>query len=213
MAGNSLFRFIPLLIIGMILSGCNEVLTRIVPPENVDWTTAYAAKPQERFPLPAIKVGQVPKNYRRSIVPYYGSEKPGTVIVDTKRRYLLLVRKDGWAMRYGIGIGRQGFAWNGSAKVGAKRKWPTWTPPAEMMARQPETREFAGGMPPSLSNPLGARALYLYDNGVDTLYRIHGTNEPRSIGKAVSSGCIRMFNQDVIDLYNRVPVGAKVVVI
>ncbi len=135
------------------------------------------------------------------------------MVIDPQNRHLYLVRGDGQAVRYGIGVGRQGFAWSGRAKIGAKKEWPTWTPPSEMIDRQPELEEYRGGMQPGLQNPLGARALYLYEDGRDTLYRIHGTNEPWSIGKAVSSGCIRLFNQDIIDLYRRVNVGAEVVVL
>lgn len=118
-------------------------------------------------------------------------------------------------MRYGIGVGRQGFAWSGDATIALKRQWPRWKAPTSMIARRPDLEPYSvanGGMAPGLNNPLGARALYLFKNGVDTLYRIHGTPEARSIGQAVSSGCIRMLNHDVIDLYGRVPIGAKVVV-
>ena len=120
---------------------------------------------------------------------------------------------DGRARRYGIGVGRQGFGWNGTARIRGKRKWPSWHPPVEMQERDPRAREFANGMEGGPDNPLGARALYLFQGGRDTLYRIHGTAEPRSIGRAVSSGCIRMLNADVIDLYDRVPMGTKVVVL
>lgn len=115
-------------------------------------------------------------------------------------------------MRYGIGVGREGFQWSGTARVAMKREWPMWTPPAPMIRRQPELAKWRGGMPPGLSNPLGARALYLFRNGRDTQYRLHGTPEWWSIGKEVSSGCIRLLNQDIIDLYNRTQVGAKVIV-
>jgi lipoprotein-anchoring transpeptidase ErfK/SrfK len=123
------------------------------------------------------------------------------------------VRENGRALRYGVGVGRDGFDWSGRAKILMKRKWPTWTPPRSMIERQPELEKYANGMPPGLDNPLGARALYLFENGRDTLYRLHGTNEPWSIGKAMSSGCIRLFNQDIIDLYDRVPRGTSVVVL
>ncbi len=181
-----------------------------VPP---DIALAYAARPQERFPLPAVDMSKVDPQYYRQIVRYPSAEQPGTVVVDPHAHFLYLVLENGRALRYGVGVGRQGFSWNGDALIKYKREWPTWTPPAEMIARQPELEEFRHGMEPGLGNPLGARALYLFDNGVDTLYRIHGTNEPWSIGKSVSSGCIRMFNQDIIDLYNRVPDETKVVVV
>ena len=140
-------------------------------------------------------------------------EAPGTIVVDPGQRYLYLVMADGRAMRYGIGVGRQGFSWNGTATIQRKHKWPSWYPPAEMQARDERARRWAKGMPGGPTNPLGARALYLYQGGRDTLYRIHGTNEPQSIGRAVSSGCIRMLNADVIDLYERVPKGTRVVVL
>jgi lipoprotein-anchoring transpeptidase ErfK/SrfK len=137
-------------------------------------------------------------------------EEPGTLTVNTKTRRLYLSLDDGRAIEYRIGVGRQGFAWKGVAEVGRKAFWPGWTPPPEMIARQPELPAHTDG---GLGNPLGARALYLFEDNKDTLFRIHGTNDPRSIGKAVSSGCIRMLNADVIDLYQRVAKGAKVVVL
>jgi len=137
------------------------------------------------------------------------SEPPGTIVVDTRTRHLIYVQKDGMAIKYGIGVGRDGFAWKGVATVGRKAEWPRWIPPKEMLARRPDLpSEMSGG----LANPLGARALYLFQGNKDTLFRIHGTNEPDSIGKAVSSGCIRMMNADVMDLYQRVEVGTRVVV-
>ncbi|MCD7059194.1 L,D-transpeptidase [Pelagibacterium xiamenense] len=142
----------------------------------------------------------------RQVVNFRTSEAPGTLIVDTGQRFLYLVMANGKAMRYGIGVARTGFEWSGTHRVSAKREWPSWTPPAEMHARQPGLPTFMPGGP---NNPMGARALYIGS----TLYRIHGTNEPWTIGRSVSSGCIRMTNEDVIDLYRRVPVGARVVVI
>jgi lipoprotein-anchoring transpeptidase ErfK/SrfK len=146
-------------------------------------------------------------------VKYDTKEAPGTIIVDTQNKFLYLVEPEGKAMRYGIGVGREGFQWKGSAKVAMKREWPTWTPPAPMIKRQPELAKYAGGMQPGLNNPLGARALYLYKGGRDSGYRLHGTPEWWSIGKNVSSGCIRLINQDIIDLHDRASVGAKVVVL
>lgn len=137
------------------------------------------------------------------------SESPGTIVIDTRSRYLYLVQSDGSAIQYGIGVGRQGFEWRGIARVGRKSEWPRWIPPKEMLQRRPDLPEQMEG---GLENPLGARALYLFKGDKDTLFRIHGTNEPDSIGKAVSSGCIRMMNADVMDLYERVGVGTKVVV-
>jgi lipoprotein-anchoring transpeptidase ErfK/SrfK len=144
--------------------------------------------------------------YHRQVVDYDGTEQPGTIIIDTPRRFLFLVQEGRRAVRYGIGVGRPGFTWAGVKQISAKREWPDWTPPDDMLRRRPDLpRHMAGGV----ENPLGARALYLGSS----LYRIHGSNEPWTIGTAVSSGCIRMRNEDVIDLYGRVNVGTKVVVI
>jgi lipoprotein-anchoring transpeptidase ErfK/SrfK len=138
------------------------------------------------------------------------NEPPGTIVVDTHTRHLYLIQPNGEAIQYGIGVGRQGFEWKGSARVGRKAEWPRWIPPKEMLKRRPDLPESMDG---GLENPLGARALYLFQGNKDTLFRIHGTNEPDTIGKAVSSGCIRMMNADVIDLYQRVGVGSRVVVL
>lgn len=167
----------------------------------------------KEFPISQSDVLKVPKKFRRRKVSFDGLYKPGTIVVDTRRKYLYLVEGDGSAMRYGIGVGRQGFSWSGSAVIKRKAKWPTWTPPAEMVERDEFAAQWAEGMPGGPRNPLGARALYLYQGNVDTLYRIHGTFAPSSIGKAVSSGCIRMINADVADLYNRVSTGARVIVL
>jgi lipoprotein-anchoring transpeptidase ErfK/SrfK len=151
----------------------------------------------------------------KQIVSYATSEAPGTIIVNTGERRLYYVLGGGQAIKYGVGVGRQGFQWSGVAKVGAKREWPAWHPPQEMIEREliKYGRQLPARMEGGPGNPLGARALYLYENGRDTLYRIHGTNEPRSIGLATSSGCIRMLNEEAIDLYNRVSMGAKVIVL
>jgi lipoprotein-anchoring transpeptidase ErfK/SrfK len=141
----------------------------------------------------------------RETVMYPTEYAPGTIVINTAERRLYLVLRDGEALRYGIGVGRDGFRWSGVHRISAKREWPDWTPPREMVARRPDLpRHMRGG----IENPLGARAIYLGS----TLYRIHGSNEPETIGQAVSSGCFRMTNEDVVDLYNRVPVGATVVV-
>ena len=144
---------------------------------------------------------------------YPTSEPAGTIVVDVPKRYLYLVGSGGKAMRYGIEVGRDGFGWSGVANIAHKAEWPTWTPPAEMVARDPRTAPFAKGMPGGPENPLGARALYLYQDGRDTLYRIHGGGRPTTLGKATSSGCIRLLDHDVVDLYNRVPSGTKTVVL
>ncbi len=172
----------------------------------------YAARPEEKFPLPAVDLSKIDPRYYRQMVDYYSPEPTGTIIVDTPNRFLYLTMEHGKAMRYGVGIGRAGFAWGGSARIAYKKPWPTWTPPAEMIAREPELEEFRNGMAPGLDNPLGARALYIFEGNRDTLYRLHGTAETWSIGRAVSSGCVRLLNQDVIDLYNRVPNGTQIVV-
>jgi lipoprotein-anchoring transpeptidase ErfK/SrfK len=138
------------------------------------------------------------------------NEPPGTIVIDTRSRHLFLIQPGGSAIQYGIGVGRQGFEWKGTARVGRKAEWPRWIPPKEMLQRRPDLPESMEG---GLENPLGARALYLYQGNRDTLFRIHGTNEPDTIGKAVSSGCIRMMNADVVDLYQRVGVGTRVVVL
>lgn len=152
--------------------------------------------------------------YRRQFVDDPTGAAPGTIVVDPENRYLYLVEEDGKALRYGVGVGKAGMEWSGKANVAYKRQWPRWTPTSDMIARDPRRyAQWAGGMEGGEGNPLGARALYLFEGGRDTLYRIHGTNEPASIGKAMSSGCIRMMNGDVIDLYDRVPAGAPVVVL
>jgi len=144
------------------------------------------------------------------LVPNPTREPAGTIVVDTRTKHLYFVQGDGTALAYGIGVGRQGFEWKGEAQVKHKSEWPAWNPPSEMLKRRPDLPEHMAG---GLENPLGARALYLFQGNKDTLFRIHGTNEPDTIGKAVSSGCIRMMNSDVIDLYRRVPVGTRVVVL
>ncbi len=183
--------------------------------DDLAYSGIYGPISTEPFPIPAVNLSQVnPAFYRRRVrVPGSIPDKPGTIAVDPGARYLYLVHEDGMAIRYGIGVGREGFGWNGIATVGSKQEWPKWFPPKEMVARDPRAAPYANGMDGGLQNPLGARALYLYQGKKDTLFRIHGTNEPASIGKAVSSGCIRMLNQDVIDLYGRVPIGTGVTVL
>lgn len=172
-------------------------------------TTDGTADP---FPIPEVDLKIIPEQFRRQTVEYTGGEFPGTIIVDTKARHLFKILPDRQAIRYGVGVGREGFLWSGMAEVGAKQMWPTWNPPAEMVARDPNAAKWANGQPGGPDNPLGARALYLYQDGKDTLFRIHGTNAPKSIGKAVSSGCIRMLNQDVVELYRLTPIGTRVLV-
>ncbi len=181
---------------------------------GTSFRSAYSAIPDERFPLPALNPAAIKPHLRRQEVAYDKKYAKGTVVVDTPNKYLYYVLGDGKAIRYGVGVGREGLALRGNAYVGRKAKWPSWTPTPTMLARDPVVmRPYAGGVPGGPNNPLGARALYLYRNGNDTMFRIHGTNQPESIGLAMSSGCIRMLNHDVIDLYERVPTGSRVVVI
>jgi len=169
-------------------------------------STFGVGDPQTFQPIAPQETAQMPARLRRQTVAFATSEQPGTIIVDTANTFLYYVLGGGTAIRYGIGVGRDGFTWSGVQTVAKKAEWPDWTPPAEMLARQPYLPRFMAGGP---GNPLGARAMYLGG----TVYRIHGTNQPSTIGGHVSSGCIRMVNEDVIDLYGRVDVGTKVVVL
>jgi lipoprotein-anchoring transpeptidase ErfK/SrfK len=173
----------------------------VMPPEGMSVTKTT---PKHKLQV-KNKYGQHP-DFLRQVVPYSSQYAPGTIVVDTNQKFLFLVMKNGRAMRYGIGVARSGFEWSGTHKITAKREWPSWTPPAEMRKREPHLPKF---MPGGLDNPLGARALYIGS----TLYRLHGTTQPWSIGRKVSSGCIRLTNDDIIDLYNRVSIGTRVVVI
>lgn len=179
---------------------------------SVDYSN-YGARPDEEFPLGAMPLDRVHPDLRRREVPFDGKYEAGTIVVNTPERRLYYVLGGGRAIRYGIGVGKEGLALRGNAVIGRKAKWPSWTPTANMIRRDSRNLQFAGGVPGGPNNPLGARALYLYRNGKDTLFRIHGTNQPQTIGMAVSSGCVRMMNHDVIDLYERAKVGSKVVVI
>ena len=198
------------------LAGCMDTRTGFPSPARA--VLNYRPVPQlgnpgqEPFPLPQVDMRTIPSEFHRQYVRHSGRFEPGTLVVDTSGRHLYLIGEGDEAIRYGIGVGRAGFAWGGRARIGRKAKWPTWTPPASMIRREPSLSKWAGGMDGGPQNPLGARALYLFRGGRDTLYRLHGTNEPRSIGQAMSSGCIRMLNKDAIDLYERVPVGTTVVV-
>lgn len=163
--------------------------------------------------LAATKKKRRPVYLGAEVVEFRTPERRGTVIVNTGERALYHVIGHESAIRYGVAVGKAGFDWAGIAKVGRKVEWPTWTPPASMIRRRPELAEWADGMPGGPENPLGARALYLYANGRDTMFRIHGTNEPGSIGTAASSGCIRMLNEEVMELYDNVRIGTKVIVL
>ena len=181
--------------LALMVSGCT--MARTAEP------LSYALAPER---------GLNPR-YRRKHVRYNGSEPAGSIVVNTSERFLYLIEEDGWATRYGVGVGEQGLSLKGSATIGRKADWPSWTPTASMMRRKPRLVQYAGGVPGGPNNPLGARALYLYRGNSDTMFRLHGTNEPWTIGTAVSSGCIRLTNDDVIHLYERIPVGTKVLVI
>ncbi|KQZ91822.1 L,D-transpeptidase [Agrobacterium genomosp. 3 str. CIP 111-78] len=187
----------------------------IGPPGEAEMVTRFAALEDGGHKLPAVPFQQIdPKFYRQRVEDPTG-EPAGTVVVDTPSKFLYVVEPGGTAMRYGVGLGRAGFAWQGEGIIQWRQKWPRWKPPAEMIARQPELEKYSvenGGQEPGPSNPLGARALYIFQNSQDTLYRLHGTKEWSSIGKSVSSGCVRLINQDVIDLYERVPYKARIVV-
>jgi lipoprotein-anchoring transpeptidase ErfK/SrfK len=215
-------RNVAIVVFGLMLSACvpttpvldaaGNPVAAIAAPASVDQTTAYLATADNGFSIPTVPVEQVPATYRRQIVDYPTDQAPGTIIINPADRLLYFVTGENKAIRYGIAVGRAGFEWSGEAVVTERKPWPTWTPPAEMIERKPELAQWEDGQPGGPTNPLGARALYLTTNGVDYGYRIHGTPEWDSIGTNASSGCIRMINQDVIDLYNRVPAGAKVIV-
>ena len=170
------------------------------------------------YPIEPVNLRQIPEQFRRQIVSYAGPVPAGTIVVDPGHRFLYWVLEDNQAIRYGVGVGREGFAWSGEAEVRMKRRWPRWVPPPEMVQRDKNARKWANGMPGGPDNPLGARALYLYSQTLyagfaDSGYRLHGTNEPHSIGKAMSSGCIRMLNQDIAEVFDRSPVGTRVIVL
>jgi lipoprotein-anchoring transpeptidase ErfK/SrfK len=173
----------------------------------------YGPLPNEKFPIPAVDVDKVDPKYYRRTVRYETKEAPGTIIVDPSNYFVYRIEGDGEATRYGANVGREGFLWSGDAYVGRKAEWPVWTPPKEMIKRQPEAAKYAGGMPGGLDNPLGARTLYLYQKGVYTLYTIYSTSDPETIGTNLTSGCTGLLSQDMMDLYARTPVQTKVVVL
>lgn len=185
-----------------------------VPPPAPEFAPLdYVSRRDGSHNLAAIDIGQVHPAFQRQVVPFVTEHAPGTIVVENSNRLLYLVLPDGYALRYGISVGREGFDWTGTSTVYRKAQWPTWTPPPEMIARDPRLERWAAGQPGGPRNPLGARALYLLTDGRDQGYRIHGTPDWRSIGRFASSGCFRMLQQDVIDLYNRVPIGAQVIVV
>jgi lipoprotein-anchoring transpeptidase ErfK/SrfK len=174
----------------------------------------YGAIEDGGITIPPLDLTAIDSSLLRRQVAWSGRQKPGSIVVNIPERHLYMVLDGGRAMRYSVGVGRaEALNFRGSAVVGRKEKWPHWTPTAHMIAAMPRYRPYAGGMAGGLDNPLGARALYLYRGGTDTYFRLHGTTEPESIGHAVSSGCIRLFNQDIVDLYDRVPLGTTVTVL
>jgi len=208
----------------LTLTGCGadpKIQSSIVKrkAQNAAWAyyqDVYGKVEKEKFPLPAVNLRLLRSKFFRRKVTNKTGVSAGTVVVNTKTFYLYWTQPDGSAMRYGVGLGRAGFSWSGTGVIQWKQRWPKWTPPSEMIEREPDLEKWSaenGGMPPGLTNPLGARALYIFQNNIDTLYRVHGSPEASSIGKAVSSGCVRLLNQDIIDLYDRVPTGSPIVVI
>lgn len=205
----------------LTLAGCSTTGTTrtpisaepVRPNIPADVLAKYAALPDEEYPVPAAEISMLNPIYWRQEVDNITGEKEGSVVVDTANYFLYFTMPNGRAMRYGVGLGRAGFEWSGKGHIAYKRKWPVWTPPSEMIDRQPELEMYRHGQPPGLLNALGARALYIHQGNRDTLYRVHGTMDVVTIGKAVSSGCVRLLFHDVIDLYDRVPNGAPIVVI
>jgi lipoprotein-anchoring transpeptidase ErfK/SrfK len=216
-AGKAAVRACLALTLMFLVSACSQITSAWTDSTNVRPMKAGEVLTQRVLPddetQTSVSIRDLNPKYKRQLMHYSTSHPVGTVVVDPDSKFLYLVMEGGYALRYGIGVSREGFGWSGTAEIARKARWPTWTPPAEMIRRQPELEQYRKGMEPGPGNPLGARALYLYQNGRDTLYRIHGTNEPSTIGQNVSSGCIRLLNHDVIDLFERVPVGARVVVL
>ncbi len=185
-----------------------------LPDEEFDYAAAYAALPDGDVTWPAMNYKAFDRQFWRQVVDYQTRQRPGTIVVDPYNKFLYWTLGNKKALRYGIGVGKAGFAWSGEALIRVKREHPIWRPPQEMIARKPSlARYWEKGYPAGLKNPLGARAMDLWQGATDTLYRIHGTNQPSSIGTNASSGCIRMWQQDVIDLFNRAPLRTKVIVL
>lgn len=199
------------IVLAVTLAAC---VACVAPPQGIERRPGvpYGALVDHGFAIAPVPAGKVPRKFMRQVVPY-GTYAPGTIVVDPAKRFVYFVMPSGRALRYGVSVGVGAFGWSGEAVVGRKEVWPRWTPPTEMVRRSPDLVRYERGLEPGPLNPLGARALYLYQGGQDTLYRLHGTSEWWDIGRAVSSGCIRLLNQDMIDLFDRVPVGAKVVVL
>lgn len=205
-------RLVLLAAAGTPLAACNTIPYPPAPslmsdPELAAWYVGM--RPDKPHDIPLVDKSKIDPQFRRQTVAYKGPEAKGTIVVDIDERLLYFVNGDGTAERYGAGVGRQGFSWRGRAYVGRKAVWPDWSPTSTMVRIKPELPRFVEA---GLDNPLGSRAMYLYQGGRDILFRIHGTNEPWSIGEQVSSGCIRLLNEDVADLYEKVPVGTNVLV-
>jgi lipoprotein-anchoring transpeptidase ErfK/SrfK len=213
--GSGAMRFLALVILSVTLAGCAS--NGAMSPGGLargGSSSNYAEFNDGQYTVPAVDLTNIDPEMMRQVVNYKTSEPAGTIVVDTAARHLYLVEGNGKAMRYGIGVGKAGLAFQGHATINRKAEWPHWSPTENMMEREPARyRKWASGMDGGLENPLGARAMYLYKDDKDTMFRIHGTTEPETIGHAVSSGCIRLINQDVIDLYSRVKSGTHVVVI
>ena len=186
---------------------------------SFNYSAIYAETKDGQFTVPAVKISQITPSFLRKNVAYATKEAPGTIVIDPGNHFLYHVEDGGRATRYGVGVGREGFVWAGEATIKSKQEWPDWYPPKEMIERRPDLKrevvelQSGVGMHGGPANPLGARAMYLWQGDKDTLFRIHGTNEPWTIGLSQSSGCIRMINQDAIDLYQNTPVGTRVVVL
>ncbi|WPZ13153.1 L,D-transpeptidase [Nitratireductor rhodophyticola] len=213
-------RLALLLLLPAFAAACSTTGRSPVPSTDVPgpmlsyYQDMYSEIEDNGIVIPAIDVTKMDRQYLRQMVDYPTSEPVGTIVVDPENRFLYLVMENGKAMRYGIGVAKAGLEYQGDGVIGRKAEWPNWAPTLAMINREPERyRPLAAGMQGGLTNPLGARALYLYKDGRDTLYRIHGTTEPWSIGRSVSSGCIRLLNHDIMDLYKRVPRGARMVVL
>lgn len=199
-----------MLVVGSVQARADTPAT--AEPPTAIHPVYYAARLDGGREIAAVDAGRFDPAYLRRRVAFPIGEAPGTIVIDTRARQLYLVEGGGRAIRYGIAVGREGFGWTGKGTIERNARWPRWTPPSAMIARDASLAKWAGGMPGGPRNPLGARALYIYVGGRDSLLRIHGTNEPSSIGRAASSGCFRMLNQDVIDLHSRVAKGTRVVV-
>jgi len=197
-------RGIPLILIGLALGGCMQATLEPASEAN------FNARDKKLLANPPYAQATIPQTYQRHIVDYHRSEAPGSIVIDSDARYLYYVLPEKKAIRYGVTVGEEALAWYGIAKVGRKEEWPSWVPTEEIKQRLGNIPNFVEGGP---ANPLGARGIYLFQGNKDTLFRIHGTNQPEYIGQAISSGCIRMTNEDVIDLYGRVKMGAIVVVL